>query len=303
MSRLRALLADYLLLRRSLGYKLVRAEALLDEFVSYLEGAGVPHITVTAALSWAVLPPNALSNWRAQRLGVVRCFARYCNVIDPSHQVPPTGLVSRGRGRPAPFIYSAEQVGVLMRAARDLRHAQRAATLEAVVGLMAVSGMRVAEVVRLDVTDVDFAEGALIIRASKAGKSRLLPLHPSTVEALRAYASSRDRRWPRPKTARFFVSSTGTALATNNLGAAFAEALSRSGLSYIGRRPRLGDFRHSFAVDTLVNWHLAGAGRGRQGPVVVCLPRPRQPGFHLLVLVGLTGTAGRGGEPPGGRGR
>ena len=149
MSGLRALLADYLLLRRSLGYKLVRAEALLDEFVSYLEGAGVPHITVPAALSWAVLPPNVLSNWRAQRLGVVRCFARYCNVIDPSHQVPPTGLVSRGRGRPAPFIYSAEQVGVLMRAARDLRHAQRAATLEAVVGLMAVSGMRVAEVVPL----------------------------------------------------------------------------------------------------------------------------------------------------------
>lgn len=258
MSGLRALLADYLLLRRSLGYKLARAEALLDDFVSYLERARAPHITVEAALGWAVLPPNALSNWRAQRLGVVRCFARYCNAIDPSHQVPPTGLVPSGHGRPAPFIYSAEHVGVLMWAARHLRHPQRAATLEAIVGLMAVSGMRVAGVVRLDLTDVDFAEGALIVRASKAGKSRLLPLHPSTLDALRAYASSRHRRWPRPKTARFFVSSTGTALGTNNLGAAFAEALSRSGLSYSGRRPRLGDFRHSFAVNTLVRWHLAG---------------------------------------------
>jgi integrase/recombinase XerD len=231
---------------------------MLTDFVGYLEASGAPHITAEAALAWAVLPPNALSNWRAQRLGVVRSFARYANAINASHQVPPTGLVPRGPGRPAPFIYSADDVGLLMRAARDLRHPLRAKTVEAVVGLMAVSGLRVAEVVRLQDADVDFAEGTLTVRASKAGKSRLLPLHPSTLAALRAYADARDGGRPQPKTKRFFVSSTGTALATTNLGAAFAEVVSRSGLSYAGRRPRLGDFRHSFAVNHLVSWHLAG---------------------------------------------
>jgi integrase len=251
-------LAEYLGLRRSLGYKLERAEELLVDFVGHMEASGAPRITVDAALNWAVAPANALSAWRAQRLGVVRSFARYCNAVDPGHHVPPTGLVPRGPGRPAPFIYSDDQVSVLMQAAKQLRRPLRAATLEAVVGLMAVSGLRVAEVVRLDAADVDFSEATLTVRASKAGKSRLLPLHRSTVAALGDYAAVREHRQPRAKTTRFFVSSTGTALATTNLGAAFAEVLSLSGLRYPGRRPRLGDFRHSFAVNTLVGWHLAG---------------------------------------------
>jgi integrase len=145
-----------------------------------------------------------------------------------------------------------------MRAAKQLRRPLRAATLEAVVGLMAVSGLRVAEVARLDDADVDLGNGKLTVRASKAGKSRLLPLHPSTVMALGNYRAARDHWRPQAKTSRFFVSSTGTALATNNLGAAFVEALNLVGFSYPGRRPRLGDFRHSFAVNTLVGWHLAG---------------------------------------------
>ena len=258
MNQLRGLLAEYLGLRRSLGYKLERAGELLTDFVGHMEASGALHITTEAALGWAVVPANPLSAWRAQRLGVVRSFARYCNAIDPSHQVPPTGLVPRGTGRPAPFIYSDEQVGLLMRAAKQLRRPLRAATLEAVVGLMVVSGLRVAEVVRLDDADVDVAQGTLTVRASKAGKSRLLPLHPSTVLALGNYRTVRDNWRPQPKTARFFVSSTGTALATTNLGAAFVEALTLVGFSYPGRRPRLGDFRHSFAVNTLVSWHLCG---------------------------------------------
>ena len=258
MSQLRALLAEYLGLRRSLGYKLERPGELLADFVGHMEASGAMHITTEAALGWAVVPTNALSAWRAQRLGVVRSFARYCHAIDPFHQVPPTGLVPRGTGRPAPFIFSEDQVGLLMRAAEQLRRPLRAATVAAGVGLMAVSGLRVAEVVRLDGADVDLAEGTLTVGPSKTGKSRLLPLHPSTVVALHNYASVRDHWQPRAKTTRFFISSTGTALATTNLGAAFAEALLLSGLSYPGRRPRLGDFRHSFAVGTLVSWHLAG---------------------------------------------
>jgi integrase len=269
MSELRVLLADYLALRRSLGYKLERAEKLLVDLVGQLEASGASHITTGAALSWAVLPAGASSRWRAQRLGVARCFARYCNAADPEHQVPPAGLVPRGNGRRAPFLYSEAQVSALMEAARRLRRPLRAATLEAVIGALAVTGLRVREVVRLDDADVDFEQGSLTVRCSKAGKSRVLPLHPSTVAALRSYACLRDRRYPRPKTTRFFVSSTGTALRTGNLDAAFAEVLELAGLGNTsGRRPRLGDFRHSFAVAALVAWHLAGDDVNAKLPVL-----------------------------------
>ncbi len=121
MSELSAALDEYLALRRSLGYKLERASRLLADFVAYLDATSGRHITVETALAWAVLAPNPDSVWRAQRLGMVRGFARYLHAIDPGHQIPPTGLVPRGRGRPAPFLFSNDQITAVLAAARKLR--------------------------------------------------------------------------------------------------------------------------------------------------------------------------------------
>jgi integrase/recombinase XerD len=96
MSGLTIALEEYLALRRTLGYKLERAAVLLVDFVAYLERARATHVTVELAVSWAMLTTNPESSWRAQRLSVVRCFARYLHGIDPQHQVPPTGLIYRG---------------------------------------------------------------------------------------------------------------------------------------------------------------------------------------------------------------
>lgn len=117
MSQLSVVLDDYLRLRRSLGYKLVRAGELLVDFVAYAEAAGADHVRVDLALSWALLASNPDTRWRAQRLGMVRRFARYLHAIDPAHEVPPTGLLPPGPGRPAPFLYSEDQVVSLMAAA------------------------------------------------------------------------------------------------------------------------------------------------------------------------------------------
>ncbi len=185
MNNLATFLEEYLALRRALGYKLERASALLVDFVAYLERAAAEHVTVELALDWATQTANPDSGWRAQRLSVVRCFARYLHGIEPRHQVPPTGLLYRGTRRPEPFLYRETDVLALMAAARRLRSPLRAATIETLVGLLAVTGLRVGEVIRLDREDVDLEHGSLLVRDSKGGRSRHVPLQPSTLATLR----------------------------------------------------------------------------------------------------------------------
>lgn len=261
MSALSADLAEYLALRRSLGYKLERAGEVLSDFVAALDEAGAEHITVALALEWAMRAPNPDSTWRAQRLGMARCFARYLHAIDARHEVPPPGLVHGGSARPAPFVYGEHDVVALMAAARRLRSPLRALTFETLIGLLAVSGLRVGEVIRLDRPDVDLGAEVLVVRNSKLGRSRHVPLHATTTEALRSYLGRRDHHLPRPASPALFVSTAGTRLRSGNVRTTFAELLERAGLPTRRSRqgPRLGDFRHSFAVRTLAEAHRAGA--------------------------------------------
>jgi integrase/recombinase XerD len=135
----------------------------------------------------------------------------------------------------------------------------RTATLETLIGLLAVTGLRVAEAIRLDRTDVDVVAGLLMVRDSKFGKSRLVPLHPSTLSALRAYLRLRDRLCPHPATTGLFISTTGTRLRSSNLRTVFADLADRAGVRpRSGRRPRLGDLRHSMAMATMLRWYAAG---------------------------------------------
>ncbi len=262
MSVLSNALTDYLALRRSLGYKLERAGRVLANFVDYLEATGTEVVTVEAAVVWATLTPNPESSWRAQRLGIVRGFARYLHVtVDQRHQVPPGGLIPRGQGRRAPRLFSVDDVARLMAAARTLSSPLRAATTETFIGLLAVSGLRVAEGIRLDVDHVDLDSAVLTVHDSKAGKSRDVPLHDTTSHALGVYAALRNRTFRRPVQPSFFVSTTGTRLRSSNLGAVFKGLLTQAALSphpVSQGPPRLGDLRHSFATQTLADWHAAG---------------------------------------------
>ena len=146
----------------------------------------------------------------------------------------------------------------------------RSATLEAVIGLLATTGIRVGESLRLDCGDVDLERGVLNVRNSKQGRSRLVPLHPSTVEALRTYVSQRVALLPQPASASFFVSRRGTRLGSGNLREGFNEALHLAGLparvDNVG--PRLGDLRHTFAVTTMLGWYRDGADIMAQLPLL-----------------------------------
>jgi integrase/recombinase XerD len=251
---------DYLAVRRALGFKLEPHGRLLAGFAAHLEQAGAACITTDLAVQWARLPAGTGLQWQSRRLGVVRGFARYLQAVDPATQVPPAGLLPASARRTIPYLYSAADLAALLGAAGRLRPPLHAATYQTMIALLAVTGLRVGEACRLANDDVDLDGAVLTIIRSKFGKTRLVPLHGSSVAALRAYAARRDQLCPRPETDTFFVSAAGTAVAAASPSKVFARLLTASGVTAPAgrRRPRLYDTRHSFAVATLLDWYQAG---------------------------------------------
>jgi integrase/recombinase XerD len=259
MTDLRQALDDYLAIRRALGFKLQRVGQMLPGFVTYMEQAGAATITTELALAWAKQPAGGAAWWRI-RLRAVRGFARHVQNVDPCTEVPPADLLPAPPTRATPYLYSESDVGRLMTAARALASPLKAVTYETLVGLLATTGMRMGEAIRLDRADLDWNNGVLTVRSSKFGKSREVPLHPSTLDALRAYQRRCDQLCPRPKAPSFFISTTGTRLDQPTVGATFVMLARQAGLRprSLRCRPRPHDLRHSFAVRTLLNWYRAG---------------------------------------------
>jgi integrase len=270
MSALHAELDRYLAIRRALGFKLARAELLLTQFLGYLETIGVDTVTIDNAFAWASLPANSSMSWWGQRLSVVRAFARYLHAIDPTHEVPPSRLLPARSHRAVPYLYSDADIAALMAAARQLPSPLRAASYETLIGLLAVSGLRIGEALRLDRGDVDLHAGVLHVRQTKFGKSRQVPLHPSAVSALASYTSCRDGLCPKPRDPSFFVSATGTRVLYCNFHLGWTDLVHRAGLQPRSAlcRPRPHDLRHGFAVRTLLGWYRQGIDVGPQMPLL-----------------------------------
>ncbi len=259
MSPLSGHVEDYLRLRRALGFKLERAGHLLPKLVDYLEIAGSSTLTTELAISWAQLPAQARPNHWAARLAVARGFARYLRTIEPATEVPPAGVFPSRRYRPAPYLWSQPDICRLLDAARALRSPLRAATYEALFGLLTISGMRVGEAVGLDRGDVDFDAGVITIRHAKFDRTRLVPLHATTTAALRAYAAERDRLCPAPASVAFFVSGAGTPLTRSDVAKTLRRITTAIGLRSATVRPTAHQLRHSFAVRTLIGWQHSGS--------------------------------------------
>jgi integrase len=246
MTNLRSALADYLELRRGLGFSLDRPAKLLAQFVTYLEDTGASTITIAHALTWAGLPKTGSQGWLGQRMSVVRGFATYLRTLDPTTEVPPFGLLPGTTRRAVPYLYSDTDILALFAEAERLRTPLRTATIQAFVGLMTVTGMRGGEVVGLDDGDFDPIDGVLHVRHAKFGKARLVPLHPSTVTAIEGYRAHRDRMFPSPVSPALLVSRVGTRLHYINVGATFHTLVGRAGLAARSgsSRARPHDVRH-----------------------------------------------------------
>jgi integrase len=258
MSRLHEAVSQYLSLRRALGYKLERAGMLLPDFADFVKAQGGEHITTELALCWACQPTSASSTWWAKRLGIVRRLAVHVRALDPRTEIPATLIPYRTQRR-TPYLYSAADVRALMAECAALRGPLGPTTYATLIGLLAATGMRVGEAIALDRSDFDERQALLVIRHSKFDKSREVPLHSTTVDALRAYACERQRIHRRPQSPSFFLSSPGTRLRTQNVWATFAKLRRRAGLPSHPNPPRIHDLRHSFAVATLLRWYRDGA--------------------------------------------
>lgn len=270
MSGLSDGLADYLQLRRGLGFALGRPASLLASFVAFAEAEGAGYVTTQLAVEWAVQPAGADRSWHAARLSAVRMFAGYLQALDPRTEVPPAGVLPGRSRRAEPYLYSPAQIAALMGAAAAIRSPLKAATYQTLIGLLAVTGMRVGEAIGLDRCDVDLDAGVITVRQGKFGKFRQLPLHPSAVTALAGYARLRDRHCPRPASPAFFVSLTGTRLIYKNVHYRYHQLTRAAGLEPRSARcrPRIHDLRHSFAVATLICWYRDGGDATARLPVL-----------------------------------
>jgi integrase len=253
------LATEYLALRRRLGFALVKEGRLLLDFARHCDGIGHEGpITTALAVEWAKRNKEADPRWWATRLDAVRRLARYRHAFDPRTEVPPVGILGYPYRRKQPHIYSTDEIAQLLSATSKLwpAHGLRPHTYTTLFGLLAATGLRVSEALRLTTPHVDLAAGVLSIVETKFHKSRLVPVHSSTTEALAAYAEVRSRRFPRPSTEAFFLSKAGTSIKYRRVRKTFAALRRGLGWTSPGRpRPRIHDLRHTFVCRRVLRWY------------------------------------------------
>jgi len=276
MNTLRHAVKEYVALRRSLGFKLREAGNSLDAFVTFLEERHASYITQQLAVEWAQQPAQTQPAHWARRLCFVRGFARYRSATDPRTQIPALGLLPFHPKRARPYLYSEDEIRRLLGAARSLPCRYERGTLRPWVyyclfGLLSVSGLRLSEACNLTLPDVDLTAAVLTIRGTKFGKTRLVPLHPSTCRVLANYLARRERHWAgRAVSSYVFVSSTGQRLDSGDVHRTFYTLSRQIGLRGPSDRrgPRLHDLRHRFATNTLLHWYRSGQDPARRLPVL-----------------------------------
>lgn len=271
MNTLREALQEYITLRRSLGFKLREAERLLARFLAFMDERQAPHITTKLALEWVQQAKAVQPAERARRLCFIRGFARHRSATDPLTEVPPWRLCPYRSTRARPYLYSEQEVKDLLAAALCLPTAWpstplRPRVFHCLLGLISVTGLRISEALDLKLEDVDSDQGVLTIRSAKFGRSRLVPLHPTTRTVLIDYLQRRQQFLGRRRSDFVFVSNRGTRLDGGRVRRAFYALSRQTGLRALGscKGPRLHDFRHRFAVEVLTRWYELGEDPARR---------------------------------------
>ena len=257
MKTMLAKVRAYLHHRRALGFQLKSEGLRLLEFARYMDA--LKHrgpLTSELAIRWACRPKAADPLWRARRLEIVRTFAKHLVLTEPRTQIPPRHVLGPAHRRRSPHLYSSAEVQHLLRGAKQLQGRLQPHTWQTLIGLLASSGLRISEALHLKVSDVDWKQSLLVVRESKDGKTRLVPLHPTALRPLGDYAGHRQKLFPLAE--YFFVSDRGTPLAPSTVGETFDQL--REGIPYSRRPPRLHDLRHTMASRVLERWQADRKG-------------------------------------------
>jgi integrase len=262
--RMRQFLAE----RRSLGFRSDKSASLLNGFAREMDRQGAAALTVERMAAWARRDKwqRATPATWARRLKRLRPFTRWLRQFDPRTEVPDESIFGAVPGRVTPHIFREEEIEALLAQARRLRPAGglRPVTFETLFGLIGATGLRVSEALTLRDDEVDLAAATLIVRRSKFGKSRALPLHPSTVSALAHYRRVRCRFFRTIPGMRFFISSRGRRLgqplSDRQAHRVFRQLSTELGWVNRGAHEDMGihELRHSFAVRRLTLWYAQG---------------------------------------------
>lgn len=246
--------------RLSLGFQMKTGSHLLRNFARYADGLGhCGPLTFELAVTWAKQPAGGSVMYLARRLDLIRRFAMHQILFEPQTEIPPAGFLGSTNSRMKPHIYSDEEFSMLIAGAKKLSGARRLRPKSYVtlLCLLVCTGMRIAEALKLTRDDVDLRQGVLTVRETKFHKSRLVPLHLSTTEALREYVRFRDGCHPVPQSKAFFLTDNGTSLTYRAVEATFQRLRRRLGWS--SKAPRIYDLRHSFICRRLLAWYKEGA--------------------------------------------
>ena len=260
MSSLEQQIEGYIAFKQALGFSFTSEAQRLR---SYLESTGGEGMTEDSALAWACSGAGHPRSYQIQRYETVRRFSEFAHALDEDAPALQPGLLGKTGNRVVPFIYSRDDVAVLMSSARSLKSPDglRGESMAFLIGLMSSCGLRISEALGLEDSDLDEAEGALAIKKSKFGASRAIALLPDVVDGIKRYRAFRDGVVPKPKARQTIVTTGGKALSQDSAEGMFSEirwTLLGRGETFAGRMPRLHDARHSFAVATILRWHREG---------------------------------------------
>lgn len=255
---------EYISYKKGLGYQLKIESEELRRFAAYTVSIGYEgSLSTEIALLWATLKPNYSRWYMARRMETIRIFAKYISVFDPNTQIPPKGMFGKCHGRTIPYIFTEEEICVLMKALSSLNSPDglRAIALPIAIGILWSTGMRPSEVCNLTDGDVDLDKGLITIKETKFSKSRILPLHETTVSKLKSYVEERNRLRKNFLDPHFVITTGGENLILRNFEYALQvtrDNLLRDNKKWTRRPPRLYDVRHSFVCTTLLGWLRSG---------------------------------------------
>jgi len=256
---------EYITYKRSLGFKISVEADELRRFAAFTRK--IDHngsLTSELAMQWATLSSDYSHSYMARRLETIHTFAKYISAFDPQAQIPQLGVFGKCHGRVSPYIYTDEEVSLLMAEAGNLFSPDgiRAYTVSLAIGLLRATGMRVSELTLLKNEDVHMDEGYLFINSSKFKKSRIVPLHPTVIEELSKYREFIAKKLGnRSESDYYFISSYGHKFNTRAFEYAFKlirQALYTKVITDNSRKIRLYDLRHTFACETVRHWLESG---------------------------------------------
>jgi len=262
-------ITDYLEMRRATGIKLNGYKNYLNSFSNYLAQNKANHISIKLAIDWARQTNKRSINHAAKRLSIVRNFAKYYSVYDKQTQIPPAHLLKEKYQRVKPYIYHKDEINLLLETCLHVKsEGLRHLTYYTLMGLLVVTGCRIGEIIMLEASDYNADAGLLTIRNGKNHNTRIIPLHKSTVLKLNDYRYKSEYFHDVPTVNNFFVKENGSKLTVNGVETFFVRISKTIGLrnKEDNTGPRIHDFRHTFAVNTIIKWYKQGLNVDQQMP-------------------------------------